>query len=460
MKLPPQLPLPSLLCMFLLSICINCMANSADSHTQTTFGELEKYQDLLSDKNKLMSATYISQNGSPLFQHYSGLASVENNVAINADTRFRIGSTTKTFTAVLIMQLVEQDKLSLDDTLRKHFNEKFNNSNKITIRHLLNHSSGIPNFTQQPAYANYMTRPQKPETMLKRVLTLGSDFEPGSDHRYSNSNFLLLGLIIEKIYDKSYAEVLAEKITRPLDLKNTYYGNRIETEENEASSYRFNENWVLQSETHMSVPHAAGAIVSTARETTLFVEALFTGKLISEASLETMMEFNNRYGLGLFATDLNGHLFYGHDGAIDGFMASVGYNTEDGFAYSVLSNGVNYQFSDFVKNVARAIYKEQLHYPDFDAQPVALNLETLKMGEGDFVSNKHPLDLTLFVESDSLMARATGQGSFSLTPYSATEFRFEQAGITLLFDSSNIKNGKYSEFELAQGGRKFVFKRK
>lgn len=427
---------------------------------QFPFDKLQTYLDSLAENNKLMSAVYIAKNGKPLYEHYAGMASVKDKVELSADSRFRIGSITKTFTAVLIMQLVEQNKISLDDTLRKYFTERFQNSGKITLRHLLQHRSGIPNFTNQPAYMNYMTRPQKPETMLKRVLTLDSEFEPGSEHRYSNSNYLLLGLIIEIVYGKPFAEVVAEKITKPLGLNNTYYGNSINIEENEALSYRFGGQWVLQPETHMTVPHAAGAMVATAKDTAKFMEALFTGKLVSDTSLKAMMELKDGYGFGLFALPFHAHTFYGHNGGIDGFVSAAGFNMADGISYAILSNGVNFSFDQALIAIASSVYGLPFEIPDLSAKPVTLPVDKLKMAEGEYVSANHPLDIKMFVSGGELLTQASGQGSFPLTPYSDTEFRFDPAGIIIKFNADTKHNNHFTEFELNQGGGKFIFTKK
>lgn len=167
-------------------------AKTASSEQEVAFKKLDGYLDDLSHNNKMMSAVYVTKNGKKLYEHYSGMASMESDTSISAETRFRIGSITKTFTAILIMQLVEDGELSLETTL-DNFYPKIPNAKIITIRHMLNHRSGIANMTAQPDFLGYMTLKQSQQQMEKRISAFKPVFEPNSQHRYSNSNYVLLG---------------------------------------------------------------------------------------------------------------------------------------------------------------------------------------------------------------------------------------------------------------------------
>ena len=429
---------------------------------QTAFGEhakLDSYLANLSENNKMMMAVYASRNGKVLYENYAGFASVEDKLPISASTKFRIGSISKIFTSVLIMQLVEEGKLTLDTPLHSFYPD-IPNAKKITIEHLLNHRSGIENFTSKSTYTSYMTQAQSRQQMEARIKAYPSLFTPDSKHQYSNSNYVLLGFIIESLHNKSYAQVVLDKIVTPLQLKHTHFGNEIESENNEASSYRFSGTWLVQAETHMSVPHAAGAIVSTAAETTKFLSALFEGKLVSSSSLKKMKSLKDGYGLGLFAAPFYQHKFYGHNGGIDGFVSATGYNLEDGTAVTVLSNAVNVNFNDTLIAVLSSLYEKDFDVPDFTAKPVKLSELVMSKTEGTYSSNALPLDISFWLDNGKLMSMATGQAPFPLTPYTATEYRFDPAGIVVKFDKKSMKNGKYQAFTLHQGGGKFPYKRK
>lgn len=452
------LSLPSLVTL-LVMLSLTMMASAYSQNLNPQHSKLDTYLTTLSENDKVMTAVYVSQHGKTLYEFYAGKASIEANVAISANTRFRIGSITKIFTSVLIMQLIEEGKLSLSTSL-DNFYPDIPNAKHITIKHLLSHRSGIASFTDAPDYMSYMAKPQSRTQMEQRVRSKESLFEPDSKHQYSNSNYLLLGNIIETLRKKPYADVIAEKITNPLGLKSSYFGNSIEIENHEASSYRFSGSWMRQPETHMSVPHGAGAMVSTAKETNLFLSALFDGKLVSASSLKAMQTLQDGYGLGLFAAPFYEHSFLGHNGGIDGFVSATGHNLADGITVTVLSNGVNYNFNDVLIAVLSSIYKRDFDIPDFSAKPVELSTQVMSQVVGTYSSDQLPLDISFRIEGEQLMTQATGQGAFPLTPYSETEFRFDPAGIIIHFDPASLADGKLNTFTLNQGGGKFRFKRK
>ena len=425
-------------------------AQSFDQH-QT---DLDTYLTTLSDNNKIMTAVYVTENGVPRYEHYAGLASVEDNVPISAQTRFRIGSLSKTFTAVLIMQLIENNKLSLDTKLNQ-FYPAIPNAAKINIKHLLSHRSGIFNYTNDPEYMSFMTTPQTEEQLVSRIRGYQPEFSPGSKHKYSNSNYVLLGFIIESLYGQPLKEVIAKNITQPLNLNSTYYGNSIEIEENEASSYRYNGHWTKQPETHMSVPHGAGAIVSNAKDINQFFTALFEGKLVSNDSLSAMMKLEDGYGLGMTAAPFGEKQFYGHFGGIDGFVSAAGYNTEDGLNITVLSNAVNYNFNEVLIAVLKTMYGHSIDIPNISAKPITLSEKVLSSFEGQFASTQIPIKIRFWVEDGRLMSQGEGQGAVPLTAYSETKFRFDPADIIINFDEPDESSNLSDRSVLSQGGGEF-----
>jgi D-alanyl-D-alanine carboxypeptidase len=160
------------------------------------------------------------------------------------------------FTGTLVMQLVEEGKLTLETTLDKFYPE-IQNAPKITIGMMLTHHSGLHNFTSDPVYMTYMLSPQTHQQMVARMALMKPDFEPGSKGQYSNTNFVLLSYIIEKITNKSYPELVKERIINKIGLKDTYYGVKTNTGNNEALSYMYDGKWKKFVETDMSIPSGA-----------------------------------------------------------------------------------------------------------------------------------------------------------------------------------------------------------
>ncbi|MCK9484996.1 MAG: beta-lactamase family protein, partial [Candidatus Marinimicrobia bacterium] len=199
---------------------------------------LDNYFETLEANQKFMGSVAVSQNGKIIYTKSVGFADLENNIKASENSKYRIGSISKTFTAVLALKAIEENKLDLDQTIDKFF-PKIKNAKKITIKHLLSHSSGIHNFTNDEDYLTWNTQAKTEKEMVDIITKAGSDFEPGSKNEYSNSNYVLLTYILEKTFKKPYAELLTLYVTEPLGLTNTYLGSKINPKNSECNSYRF-----------------------------------------------------------------------------------------------------------------------------------------------------------------------------------------------------------------------------
>lgn len=197
------------------------------------------------------------------------------------------------------MKAVEDNKLNLSQTIDKYF-PAIINAEKITIKQLLNHRSGIHSFTDDEDYLTWYTQAKTEKEMVDIITQKGNDFEPDSKAEYSNSNFVLLTYILEKTFKKSYSELLKIYITEPIGLSNTYFGGKIIIKNNECNSYSFKENWKLELETDISVPLGAGGISSTPSDLVKFSDAFFRGKILKKESVELMKTIKDRHGIGLF----------------------------------------------------------------------------------------------------------------------------------------------------------------
>src|SRR5690606_23530960 len=196
------------------------------------FSRLNQFLDSLEAHDKFMGTLRISSEDGVAFERSVGYADVESGSKATPDTRYRIGSITKMFTAVLVMKSIEAGKLSLDQKL-SDFYPQISDSKNITINHLLQHRSGIHNFTNDSIYKTYYTQPISEETLVEIITEGGSDFGPDSKGEYSNSNFVLLTFILEKVNGKAYAKLLGEQIIEPLNLINTYVFSSIDTSKKE-----------------------------------------------------------------------------------------------------------------------------------------------------------------------------------------------------------------------------------
>lgn len=410
--------------------------------------KLDTYFNQLEKHNKFMGSVAVSKEGKLLYTKTVGYADYANKIKATDDYKYRIGSISKTFTAVLVLQAVEQGKLTLETTLDTYF-PTIKNANKITVAHLLNHTSGIHNFTDDASYLDWNTKRKTQQEMVSIIEKGGSDFEPDSKPSYSNSNYVLLTYILEKVNKDSYAEILQKNIIKPLNLKNTYLGNSIQVQNNEVKSYSYSDGWKLETETDLSIPVGAGAVVSNPKDLILFSEALFGGKLLQPSSLKIMKTFKESYGSGLFEFPFSEHQGYGHNGGIDGFSSIFSYFDTDKITYAMTSNGANTNTSSISLLVLSEVFGKPYEIPEFTTYNV--RSEDLDVYLGNYSSTELPIKITITKDAATLIAQATGQSSFPLEATKKDVFSFDMAGIVLEFNTAQ------KTLVLKQGGGTFTF---
>lgn len=410
--------------------------------------KLDSLFQILEQNDKFMGSLAVSQNGNIIYENTIGFVNFEDSIKANNSTKYRIGSISKVFTATLVLRAIEENKLKLDQSL-KDFYPRITNSEKITIKNLLNHSSGIHDFTRNEDYLKWNQIKQPKDSMVQRIASYTSDFTPNSESEYSNSNFVLLTYILEDVYKKPFRKLLKEKITDPLKLENTFYGGKIDSKNNEAYSYSYLGKWNKETETDMSIPQGAGAIVSTPENLNVFFMALFNENIISKSSLEQMKNIENGYGLGLFPFPYGDKLSYGHTGGVDGFRSSTSFFPEDKLAISLTSNGINYKNNDILLAVLGSFYGQGFDLPDFIK--VKLTEKDLEKYLGTYSSEQIPPKIMISKEGPTLLAQATGQSAFPLEPRSKDTFVFEQAGVKIEFKTGT------EEMIMKQGGKEYLF---
>ena len=393
--------------------------------------KLDNYFNTLEQNNKFMGSVAVSKNGEIIYTKSIGLADVENRIKATENSKYRIGSISKSFTTVLILKAVEQKKLDLNQTIDKWF-PTIKNAKKITVKHLLSHRSGIHNFTDDKDYLTWNTQPQTEKEMIAIISKGGSDFNPDSKAEYSNSNFVLLTYILEKTFTKSYSDLLQEFIVKPIGLTNTYVFGKIYPNNNECKSYKFLGTWKLEPETDFTVPLGAGAITSTPSDLTRFADALFSGKLLKNDSLEIMKTIKDGYGIGLFQIPFYKSIGYGHTGEIDGFSSVYSYFPDDKISYALISNGTNMNNNDISIAVLSAVYDKPYEIPVFTT--FTLTSEELNKYLGVYASKQIPMKITITKDGNNLIAQGTGQPSFPLEATDKDKFKFDQAGAEFEFN--------------------------
>lgn len=317
------------------------------SFTDASVAELDELTELLVSNTEGMGSLAITKNGEKIYSHAFGYSDISENIKNTTDTKFRIGSISKTFTGVIIMQLIEESKLSLNTKLNDYFPNVKNAAN-ITVEHLLRHRSGIFNFTESSDFITWMEKPITRSDLIIKIESYNSVFEPGSKAEYSNTNYVLLSFIAEDIEKKTYANILTDRITGPHGLTDTYYGSEIATDKKEAKSYVMSNSWIPATESDMSIPMGAGGIVSNPEDLNVFINKLFNKGLVSQNSFEAMTSIVDGFGIGLFKMPFYNLSFYGHNGGIDGFQSMVLYHPEDSLSLAYTSNAVSYSMNNIL----------------------------------------------------------------------------------------------------------------
>lgn len=420
-------------------------------YAQFNTAGLDSVLTILDEKNQFMGSLAVSENGKVIYARAVGYSNLELDVKSNVKTKYRVGSISKVFTSTLVYLAIDEGKIKLDDPLSKYI-EEFPKGDEISIGQLLNHHSGIYNFTNVNDYLDWCTMRFSREEILKKIIDNGFAFEPGAKGEYSNSNYVLLTFIVEDVWGKSYSELINKKIAKPLGLTHTKVGDVIDVKKNECYSYSYSSEWKKSYETDMSVPLGAGAVISTPTDLNTFAWALFSGEILSEESLKSMKEMHDNFGHGLFQYPYTSKVAYGHTGGIDSFSSMFGCIEEDGLSLALISNGNRYSNNKIMIAALAAYYGDDIEVPVFE-DVVYTDVE-LNAFVGSYESNDIPLPIKVMLEGDQLMAQAQGQASFSLSVVRRNVFSFDTAGIVMEFEPST------GTFVLKQGGGTFLFKKK
>lgn len=348
------------LLVFLLSISLfaGCATQQvlpvADLKTQTAYNanQVSAYFQSLSDASLPGFSYLIAKDGKVITQGGVGLANIETQVANDTTTKFRVASITKQFTAISILQLAEKGKLFLDDRLTKYFPE-FPKGEKITIRNLLNHTSGIWDHEKDEEFPFPLDQAVDPAVHMEYIQKHGLYFEPGEQWRYSGNGYFILGLIVEKVSKMSLASYMQKNIFDPLGMKNSgLYDNHIDYPHSAIGYAIKDDKPVKEINVNMTTWNGAAALYTTVDDLFIWNEALHNGKIISKASYQeaiTPHKFTNGfvpfvgYGFGLAIENVAGKLTIGHPGQMYGFHSDILRLPEDNITYIFLSNVNNWQ---------------------------------------------------------------------------------------------------------------------
>jgi len=410
------------------------------------------------------AAVLAAKDGKVIYRKAFGLASVENRIPATPQTRFRIGSVTKQFTAAAILKLNEQGKISLDDKLSK-FIPDFPRGEQVTIHHLLTHTSGIHSYTNKPDFLSNVTVPCEPEELIRSFKNDPYDFDPGRRWLYNNSGYFLLGYIIDKITGDSYADHLRKTFFEPLGMKDTGAHNSRDIIEHEAYGYSWDSGRVTKAlNWDMSRAGAAGALYSTVDDLFLWNEALFGGRVLAASSLkaattpvvtadDTQKVKEEGYGYGQMISKLRGLRVVSHGGGLHGFRCNLLAVPEERFTFIVLTNSAPPIPEMSVEGLSNEI--AQLYLSD-KMQAVVVPTADPSVSSSTYSDYVGQYDygaaiMTVTLRGKQLFAQLSGQPAFEIYPNAKDVFFWKvvEAEVTFVRDDK----GQVTKAVHRQGGQ-------
>jgi len=401
--------------------------------------------------SKFMGTVLVAQDGKVLLDKGYGFANLEWEVPNTPTTKFRLGSITKQFTAASILLLEERGKLKIEDPVKKYMPDAPAAWDKITIFHVLTHTSGIPSFTSFPDYESRETQAMTPEKLVEWFRDKPLEFEPGTKWNYSNSGYVLLGYLIEKISGQSYSDFVQQNIFTPLGMKDSGYDSSSTVIAHRAAGYTQGKSGPVNAGfVHMSIPFSAGALYSTTEDLLRWEQGLFGGKVLKAESLAKMTTpFKQDYAFGLGVSTNNGHKMIAHDGGIQGFNTSLAYYPDDKLVVAVLAN-LNGPFAGQIAgNLAKVAYGEKVVLPA-ERKEIAVSPEILKQYVGTYeLTPRFSLAITL--EDGQLISQGTNQGKVPMFAESETMFFLKLVEAQIEFVEN--EKGEVTNLVLHQNGR-------
>ncbi|WP_138207636.1 serine hydrolase domain-containing protein [Haloimpatiens lingqiaonensis] len=367
--------------------------------------KIDKYLELYTKLWAFSGSIAAIKDGEIIFKKAYGYANIEHKVKNATDTKYRIWSITKQFTAAAILILEERGLLRVEDSLKKYFPEWSNLNSKITIHHLLTHTSGIFNYSNLPdSHKVFQRIPHEKADLINMFTSEPLDFEPGTQWNYSNTGYYLLGLLIEKLSGKAYSEFLNENIFSPLGMFNTGIDDDKNIIENKASGYYLNGNNLIHCNyINMDLMLSSGGMYSTVEDLLIWDQALNNDKLLSKRSIEKMnTQYKDNYGYGV-AIDMNGNRrVVHHNGGCEGFLCEIHRYVDDDFAVVVLSNYGFTAVNKLCKIIADIAFGEKYDMP-VKPDIVPLNPELLQSYLGIYEEDDFKLELKKEEEGLSLI---------------------------------------------------------
>jgi len=402
------------------------------------------------DGKQFMGSVLVAQGGKVLLDKGYGSANLEWDIPDSPQTKFRLGSLTKQFTAAAILLLEERGKLRTDDLVAKYLPDAPASWAKITLANLLTHTSGIPNFTSFPDYSTTEATPTTPEQLVARFRDKPLNFQPGEQWEYSNSGYGLLGYLLEKISGQRYQDFVRDNLFAPLGMTESGYDSHAAIIPHRASGYAPGANGPVNAGyIDMSIPFSAGALYSTTEDLLRWEQGLFGGKVLRAESLKKMTTpFKNDYAYGLAVRTAHGYTVIEHGGGIEGFNTQLAYDPDRKLAVIVLGNLNGGAPGEIAGQLMSLLHGEKVVLPS-ERKEITVSTDVLRRYVGTYQLTP-TFSIVITLEGNRLMSQATNQSALPLFPESETSFFLKAVDAQIEFAKND--KGEVTSLTLRQGG--------
>lgn len=437
----------------IVCLATGCFLTGLPTHAAVPLeAGIQSHLGKLTESGQPGIAVLVARDGKIVYQGGFGLADIDKKQPVTPETRFRIGSITKQFTAAAILRLAEQGKLSIEDPLSRFFPD-FPNGDRISLQQLLTHTSGIHSYTDKPGFLATVTQPISPAELITSFRDDPPDFAPGAGFHYNNSAYLLLGEIVAKVSGKPFSTTLGEMFFEPLGMKHTGVYQNAAPPVEMASGYSMADGKAAPAlDWDMSRAGGAGALYSTVGDLFLWNEALFNGKVLQENSFKAMITpvklpegvDGMSYGFGLALSTVSRLPVISHSGGLNGWSSDLIRFPEPRCTVIALANALppvaGFEPSTVTRQIAAKLLEDEIG----KLPPAAVDATADPKIYPEFIGRyRYPnAELTVSVVKDHLFAQLTGQDSYEIFPAAKDEFfwKITDAKITFLRDDTGKVN--------------------
>lgn len=421
-------------------------------YSQDVAARIDTLLQAYSTLHKFNGTVLVARGSTILLEKGYGYRQVANRIQHDKTSIFQIGSVTKQFTTAIIQKLQAEGKLNVQDVIGKYF-PQFPRGDSITVEHLMLHTSGIYNYTNDKTFMeNEVTKPANREKMIATFRDKSASFSPGANWQYSNSAYLLLGYIIESVTKKPYEQVVREYIFKPLKMTNSGFDfTHLQRKEKSTGYFVFNDkDTVISTIVDSSVSFSAGAIYSTTQDLYRWHQALQTNVILTKAQQDkAYTPVKSNYGYGWVIDSLYGKRVVTHGGGIHGFTSDFMRIPADDICIILLSNTSSPALHNIAKNIAAVLYGKPYEIPQ-ERKAITLTEEKMKQYVGEYTINEK-LQLSITLKDSQLIASPTGQPSAVLHAEKEDHFFVKAPEVQLRF-TRNEKQA-IDGFILYQNGR-------